>query len=355
MAITGFALSGVAIALGRIKESARSPGITSPVRYAGFGIYPSGGGDGIGLLDRATGRVERVGLPREIPLDNVICSPWRDPEGELELVGRLRAPQNGSAVDGYSLVRVTFPTGRILDRAAIGMLPDSPPCCVPGRTRRVLFTANDGCLYHLAFSDSPGQEPAAPRPVRWPGSLGSVRRFRMSGPVWAAELALARHLLIVIEPSRAHSSGTIEASKLGWLELNPDGTEIVAAGRLTTAGASPISDGAEEERYPAVGRAGAEGIGLVAFLARTADESAWTLLVAPLRNDPAGAPVVVKSSARVLATDCAPAAPSISFDGRWVAYVRKRDALSAIRGGLRAAVAPTRVRIDGPEPAFSAR
>src|SRR5206468_569384 len=121
-----------------------------------------------------TGEIRRFRSPTGDRFDYASCSPWQDEEGQYQVVGRwseLSADGPSADVDEFGLARYTLPSGRVLDRVPLDVVPASPPCWFPGFTARVLYAASDGLLYRLSFEgDTPrraGDPPPKPEPVEW--------------------------------------------------------------------------------------------------------------------------------------------------------------------------------------------
>src|SRR5262249_55721944 len=157
------------------------------------------------LVDRSTGRTERLPLPDDERWGCVSVSPWRDQDGNLEAVGRWNRldPREGQAFCGLGLFRLSNPA--VVDRIELDVLPTGTPCWIPDRPGDFLFPAGDGQLYrcHIAravdVDDESRTRPRGhagsgrvkrPLPVVWrcakPGSAGTF----LSDPVWPCEKEL---------------------------------------------------------------------------------------------------------------------------------------------------------------------
>jgi hypothetical protein len=129
-------------------------------------------------------------------------------------------------------------------------------------------------------------------------------------------------------------------SRLWWLQLSPDATEIVAAGRLiepdgdadASASASvSVSAAAGDECHPSVGISAA-GVPMLAYLVEIGSPGLGErqLRTAPivLEGDPeGGVPRVRAGTARRVARASVLATPAFSPDGRWI-YAAVRDQAS---------------------------
>ena len=110
-------------------------------------------------------------------------------------------------------------------------------------------------------------------------------------------------------------------SKIWCLALDPEGREVVSAGRLTPD--TGAASGEEQERLPNL-TVTPEGRPALAYLARTEGRPEWRLKVAPVGFEPeTGTPLVAASDVRELADDCAACAPAFSADGRWLFRVAR--------------------------------
>src|SRR5262249_39160927 len=102
------------------------------------------------VLDLETGTVDFLNIPQLDAVDMISISPWRDGDGQQQMVGRWRGdrrtPQFGLG-GPLGMLRLSFPEGRILGRIAFDPIPISPPCWLPDDSDRVVFAAGDGQLY----------------------------------------------------------------------------------------------------------------------------------------------------------------------------------------------------------------
>ena len=204
----------------------------------------------------------------------------------------------------------------------------------PDRSDLILFAAGDGRLYRYDF---PRGDDARGDGGRGPSACsGGARRVR---PTWASsgiragrdDPALGARILVArVAREAGDASQSPPGQQLWWLELDPDVTAVVAAGRLIVPDGQGSAVARREERLPAVGRAG-DGAPLLAYLARSPEDATWELWVAPIVPAAAGgAPRVLASSGRRLAEGCTAVAPTFSPDGRWI-FAASHDARSGLR------------------------
>jgi hypothetical protein len=313
----------------------RSP---APPRYHWFKIgWSAQGAHGRYLLDAETGAI--LTFPRSTAvevLDLLRCSPWRDGRGQFHLIGRWH---DGVAAGveysprTFGLVRCTFPAGKILDRVALDPVPTEAPCWSPDASDRVLYAAGDGRLYSYQLPAAEGPRGSAeampPRPLRWEIDPPGDGPIHLQDLCWPGAPALGGRLLVALNPwdnpSRAY-----RGLQLWWLQLGPDGTAIVAAGRLLQPDGDDAPARRVVERLPSVGTA-RDGTPLLAYLTRARGQDAQELWVAPIMIDAtSGAPRVLAAGRRKLAEGCEAAAPAFSADGRWV-YAARRHVGSGTR------------------------
>lgn len=289
--------------------------------------------DSTRFFDTATGAVRRLNLPEGQLLDDAVCSPWQDAQGASHVVGRWR---NAEGRDGrvvltdLGLACFAYPTGAEVGKVSFDVLPQGGACWYPGTVSRVLFAGADGVLYHVSFEGTPDSRGATPDrsgpvPLRWdvapPGDEMMLR-----DPCWPRVPGFEHTVVVSLRAWMSDSdTADCENAQLWWLRLNPAGTAVVNAGRLTTLG--PVD---RDELAPAVAvtRAGLAA----AYLTGPTKSNERQLEVAPVRFDAqTGAPRITSDQAVRLAEHCAPAPLGFSPDGRRVAAVVRAGRSAVIR------------------------
>ena len=281
-------------------------------------------------LDSETGEVKVTPIVADDVLEVASCSPWVDDNGDRQMVGRWsNRTANGTQTvnHAFGLARYSFPGCRVLDRVATEVVPVSPPCWFPGTSARILFVAGDGLLYHFAF-EGEGQAgdaaaafaDPAPIPVAWACPRPGGGEVHVCDVSWPDDPRLGGRLLAsmrttVVDPGGARS---YSRSRLYWLQLDPAGTQVVAAGPLVDHDANRSAGPECDERSPTVAVLPDGSLGL-AFTQLVEGESSWTTRLGALRVEADGRPVAAPSStARVVAQRSQAAPLAFSADGRFL-------------------------------------
>jgi hypothetical protein len=311
----------VAALLGRsTPEPAAEPEPRQPAHPRYLGTDGSYVGDFPGqppvFLDTETGAL----APRPVAGMRYIgplgCSPWRDGEDRYHLAG----VGLDEATGGYTLVRCTFPAGRVLDRVKIEMLTRGPPCWFPDGSDRILFAAIDRRLYVFEFPQvrrGGRSDSASPHAVRWEVEPPGVGDVWFHSACWPSGPALGGRLIVALS-SIEDASRREWKSRLWWLQLSPDGDAIVGAERAIVPESPGRGQVRPQEFLPSVGMA-SDGTLLLAYMAENRYQGPLELWVSPIT--PAAhdhGPRVLGSAGRKLAEGCAPVLPVFSADGRWV-------------------------------------
>ena len=284
------------------------------------------------LVDRSTGRAEPFPLPDDESWSCVSVSPWRDPDGNLEAVGRWNRvnSEDHQAFCGLGLFRVSKPT--VVHRIDLDVLPTGRPCWIPDRPGDFLFPAGDGRLYRCHLSrdgDDPGtasdrqasgsERLASARPVTWRCKAPGSGTTFISDPVWPFEKELRRFVFVSLSvQSRVKQKLHYEPSQIWWLELSEGGYEIVSAGQLTEGGQTQARAGRPGfMRMPNV-TVGPSGRLTLAYLTRSCGETSWKLCSAAISLSPTGEPTIARAPepTALVAIDLLPVPPSFSTDGR---------------------------------------
>lgn len=278
------------------------------------------------FLDTRTGQLREFRLPKGDRFEYAACSPWEDEQGECQVVGRwMREVSSASGpsdrlFEAFGLARYELPSGRVLNRIPVEVVPATHPCWFPDTTARLIFGAGDGQLYLLDFDqsdrDGVGENPV-PQPIAW-GCKPPGRKVMVRDPVWSADPRLGGRLIVSIQFRRDGADEDLTPGRLWWLTLTSDGKEIVAAGPLTDPELGPHRPDRVEERYPNLTKT-PDGDLAIAYLTRVPRSPRWALRLAPVAAEATAEPPVVRSeSARTVADDHVSALPPFSADGRWL-------------------------------------
>jgi hypothetical protein len=279
------------------------------------------------LIDARAGTLARLHMPEGDRLSNASGSPWRDEEGNYQIVGRWSRcePVQGTTplFSEFGIARYSFPEGRMLNRIALDVVPMSHPCWAPGTEARVVFAAGDGKLYTIDFDradrEGGGTDPETVelswRCDRPPGTL------LLRDPVWPSDPRFKGRLIVALQVARNQpAEGPYIPSRLWWVELGGDGCSIVNAGPLAGTDAGADEPGVNEERLAAV--ADVPGVGpMIAYLCSARSSPNWELRLAPLMAEDdgrGGLSAIRAGNGRTLALGHLPSLPTFSADGRWV-------------------------------------
>ena len=225
---------------------------------------------------------------------------------------------------GAGIARYSIPDGEVLDRVPLESPPTSPPCWYPGTEARVLYAAGDGWLYHYNF-DEPGDGPGQDGGNRAssaglagpPPGLETVVFFH---PTWPTDPRLRGRLIVSLSGLEGSGKGSrFTPAKLWWLQLDPGGTTVEAAGRLTVPGAD---DEGLDERRPEVTTTPDGGL-VLSYRACPRGAIGGQPRLATIAFDPAThVPIALLTAPDAPAEGGPPIAPRSSADGRQVAHAR---------------------------------
>jgi hypothetical protein len=284
------------------------------------------------LLDIERGVVLTFPLSDTERLDLLSCSPWQDGAGRFYLVGRWKgclSPEPSALPRAFGLACCSFPGGEILERIPLDPHPTGNPCWYPNASGRVLFAAS-GRLYQVtvrgkapAKTDAP-VEPVQPRLLPWRAGPPGRGVDYIQDLHWPNDgsLSLRWPVLASLSFWQPTMSASASGRHLWWLDLGPEGTEVVAAGLLISPDPTESPARRDEERHPVVGTSH-DGMAMLAYLALEAGCATWDLWLAPIARSGMGQVLTIPASAcRKLAGGCKPVAPAFSADGRWVYAVR---------------------------------
>ncbi|SIO60951.1 hypothetical protein SAMN05444166_6585 [Singulisphaera sp. GP187] len=290
------------------------------------------------VLDPMTGLLSDVTLEGVDSFDSATCSPWENDRGQSYVVGRWlgRSKADDGICQGCGLGRFKFPGGKTLERVKLDVMPVSRPCFFPDDPSRVIFAAGDGQLYRYQFekesdtSESPG-EGTRLSPLVWKVATAGEMPVSINDPIWPTDPRLKSRLIASLTFIVKDTNGKSRMrTRLGWLQLNPAGTEIVRAGRLIGqpdtmtpgAGTTPRPD----ESLPAVYSAGSGGGLTLAYMTHEEHENGWGLHVAPLEIEfETGIPIVDELRCQTVADKQSHAIPIFSADGRTLFSVLNTD------------------------------
>ncbi len=329
LAITG--LTALAVAVGRATPDVSETRRFEPVRYHGINWFHFQKPSGSPLfLDANTGEVSHSALPETDRLEYLSCSPWRDADGQRQVVGLwddATSLKEGGIGRGLGLARYTYPEGRVCDRIPLERVPVCAPCWYPGTASRLLFAAPDGILYRFSFEEGrKDKDPLRddfrhPRPLKWRIDRPANGRFLIRDPFWSIDPALKGRLLVsmIFMEGAGVPPVNDEGTRLWWLELNPQRTEIIGAGRL------PVTGPENRERWPVLARS-PQGRLTLAYLVRQDGSVGWMLRLAELEStdDPMN-PFRLRPIPLTQTEPGADGPPVFSTDGRWVNIIAKRE------------------------------
>jgi hypothetical protein len=324
--LAALGLCVVAVGLGRMSEPppmlhtlSPSSHVLAPKHLFSFEGYDPH------YLDTESGRLQRMNLAKGEQLDMATCSPWRDERGQRQVAGRWSSrsgQENDLVPHQFGLGRFTFPGGQPIDRVPTRIIPHSPLCWFPDASARVLFVGGDRQLYRFRFEGAGGVDSGAdrePQALVWEVEPPDRDRVMFADLAWPLEPELGGRLLVSQYFLDDQDPETPRRrSELCWLQPDPDGSRIVAAGRFMDRKPSQI-----DQRLPVVARS-AEGTPVLAFLAQETGSSTWQLRAAPLRFNPrTSAPQILAAEIRVLAEDCAMVPLTVSKDGRAITCIQQ--------------------------------
>lgn len=288
------------------------------------------------LLDPETGLFSDIKLDGPDSFDSATCSPWENDRGQSYVVGRWlgRSKADDGMCLGCGLGRFKFPGGKALERVKLEVMPVSRPCFFPEDPLSVLFAAGDGRLYRYTFEKEMDPSPSpveggSPTPLAWKTSTAGEMPVAINDPIWPSDPRLKSRLIASLTFMVKDAEGKLKMrSRLGWLQLNPEGTEIVRAGRLIGHDdATAVNDGPRpDETLPTIYSAGNGAEFTLAYLTRVEGRSGWGLHVAPLEIDfETGTPIVDELQSHTIAGNQSHMTPIFSADGRTLYSVVNSD------------------------------
>ncbi|RUL82206.1 hypothetical protein [Tautonia sociabilis] len=310
-----------AVGLGRLAPGpeGRTVGHGPLIGVSSFEPRPADGS--LEVLDVTSGAIRTLELPDADRVDLAVGSPWVDAWDQAQIVGRWMDVSSDGFLRHTGLARVSYPSGRVLERIPLERYPISPPCWGSGTSDRVLYVSGDGALYRLDF-DAPAGAPGEGgqpglRRLPWRSEAGSPPYLL---DVCRAGAGLEEEILLVsiVSWKRPGSADCGLESEIWWLRLDPDETEVVAAGPVTPTDPKGRDN---RRRRPALGRR-ADGSLWLAYLSWAGTPDRMRLRVVPARVDErTGAPRVDIAEGTPLADGCLNSFPAFSEGGTRLSFV----------------------------------
>ena len=281
-------------------------------------------------IDSETGTLSVMPFPSDDIVEATSTSPWVDESGHRQAVGRWsnrtwRGP--GTICHEFGLARFSMPDGRMLNQVPADIVPVGPPCWLPGTQARIVFTAGDGRLYRFAFEaetpdllgDSSESADARPSVLTWRCPRPGQGDVFISDLAWPEDPRLGGRL---IASMRLNESGDGEPmhltrTQLYWLKLNHSATEIIEVGPLLDHDVSRSAASRLDERSPTVASLADGTLGL-AYTRQSADESHWSVYLAPLSATADHVVPARESRSRVVIARSQPGPLSFSSNGKWL-------------------------------------
>lgn len=283
-------------------------------------------------LDATKGTVELTPLAGDDVLEAASCSPWVDAQGRRQVVGRWSSRSldgTQTVANAFGIARFSFPDGRPIDQISLEHFPVSPPCWLPGDRARVLFVAGDGQLRRFDF------EPSGATDEPEPSGVTEARASLVSwacpqpgaGEVYFGEVAWPRlpdvrlrGLVLATLRFKLEDRGqgtSLSSSELWWLRLDPDFSQITAAGPLLERGPGGPTVRPSDERTPTLAVLPDGSIGL-AFARSVPESSTWSVCLGTVEVQADGRPSCREATVRVLDVRDRPGPLAFSPDGRWL-------------------------------------
>ena len=292
-------------------------------------------GDGwsrIDLVDAKARACRSLPLPDGERIDLALGSPWLDPTGQSHVVGRW-SRHDEVGLEEAGIARIAYPSGRVLDRVALEILPVSPPCWASGTRARVVFVAGDGALYRYDFEDDDGRPTAGSADglarLRWdvdPPGVGIPMILDVARPeagVLDDDLVLASICPRIDARWVSNTGAKVHYldSEIWWLRLAEGDGAIIDCGPVTTTDPA----GVDLKRHRPALALGADGLLRMAYLSNRSGSPSNDLRIAHVAIDPrTGTPRMVGSSGTLLRDDCPNDTPAFASDGDEVLTLNRR-------------------------------
>jgi len=328
MVILAGASALVAVGVARMEPKEWHYRIGVPPHYSvinGFSVSHWPGR--LGFLDAETGQFAKILMPDEDRMEFGSCSPWEDENGESQVVGRW-IHEVGDGVlrccDAVGVARYSLPSGRVLDRVPLNVMPAASPCWFPGFSPKVLFAAADGLLYTVTFSDrSESADEPTVRAITWRCPAPGKQVF-LKDPVWPTDPRLGGRLIVTLSYQTAEPEVRNTQSQLWWISLNSEGTTIVDAGELVVPEKDSRPNDVTEVRFPNLAVT-PEGDLVLTYLWQTLFKDHWELRYSTVSATESTAPTIVPGSSRSITKNHSPTLAPFSADGRWIFSLVKNE------------------------------
>jgi hypothetical protein len=297
------------------------------------------------LVDQVTGKSVPMGLPAGEVWALLTVSPWRDRNGNLEVVGRWARHGRTVGEESFSgLGRFRLPDATVLSRVSLEIIATGRPCLLPGPAGEILFPSGDGRLYRCNLSEN-SQGDARPsllleeraesagtgsaRPVRWRCEQPGTGLNYLIDPVCSPEPRLREYVFVSLSSQTCRGKKPLqEPHKLWWLKMNERYDEIQAAGPLIGLDSKNRPIESVVERFPTV-TVDADGRLSLWYMTRKPEVKPWRLYSARLEVDPeTGAPRVLPGE--MAPGDFAEGPPLSSADGKLVFAMAPNGELTTI-------------------------
>jgi hypothetical protein len=325
-----FAICMTAYLLGEQAHTKLSPHCLSFDLYLGVPLYrgPSGityfeGENRLCLTDTTVGAVSRCAVP---DLDHFVvlgCSPWRDGEGNHQLVVRyltLEGKGRTRKLLDMGVALCTHPAGKVVGRVSLSPPPFNRVCWDPERSDRILYPAG-GALYSFTFSPGATTEvpSAEPEPITWQCAPPWPGRILFRDLCWPTDPAWNGSVIATI--SRARYPRQCDDDLQLWaIRLSPDRARIVAAECLLDLTRTELADHHARLLFPTAA-ASPDGTRLLAFLEHDRRRQGLSLWVMAARASSESRGTSAPPSAmpaRRVAVHCHHVEPAFSPDARWL-------------------------------------
>jgi hypothetical protein len=325
-----FAICMTAYLLGEQAHTKLSPRCLSSDLYLGVPLYrgPSGityfeGENRLCLTDTTVGAVSRCAVPDLDHFDVLGCSPWRDGEGNHQLVVRyltLEGKGGDRKLLEMGVALCVHPAGRVVCRVLLSPPPPNRVCWDPERSDRILYQAG-GALYSYSFS--PGATTEVPsaelEPITWQCPSPWPRGVLFRDLCWPTDPAWNGSVIATISRPR-YPRRCDDDLQLWAIRLSPDRARIVAAECLLDLTGTELADHHARLLFPTAA-ASPEGMRLLAFMVHDQRRKGLSLWVMAARASSAsrraGAPASAMPARRV-AVHCHHVEPAFSPDARWL-------------------------------------